>query len=808
MDKLIKFLFYGLVFILPFFFIPFTFNVLELNKTYLLFFVVWLLALLCLLKMIIRDKQIRVRFDKYDFFLVLFWLASVLSIIFSVDKKASLLGVYGRESSGLMALTTFLALYFIVVHNVRKVDEKENSFPISLEGIVKTFIASGIVVLLLSYFSLFGVWQALVKLSPSLSWLNYLSIENPVHIRREGFSIYLVFLVLASIFTIFFPQKNQKEKRRFFAGLKKALLISVIILSLVLLLFIDFIGAWITLGISLIVFVFIASRAKSLIDFVPRLIFPISIIILSLVFSIFSFRALIGNPQINLPIFRATQEPLPSYKASWEIATSTILESFKNTVLGSGRGTYFYDLTKHRPDELARGGWPAVSISVPKSHLSEILAGEGILGFIFYLFVLFGLLFVFVKPKEIVERAWLKIRKKNLPKAAEETKDAKEEFIRVSLITFLSALIISQIVYYQPVVLGFVFWLGLGIVRLYAPSKEKRFEFKENPGVFLLVETSIIVLLIFIALGWMNVGKFYFADIKYKKGFYEPDLEKKIKYFDRARQLNPYQIKYLDALANALFIQTKNEINKPKDQIDNQKIQGLANATLEIAKNETQIFSSRVLAWQTLANMYRDLIGVAKGDPETLAINSYKKAIDIDPKNPYLYLEIGKIQLGQNKLDEAEESFKKCLEIDPEFVLAKVQMALVLEQRGKSKEAITKLEEIINQYPANIDANFHLGRLYYNQDQIDEAIDRFTITLSLSPYHINARFALALAYEKKGEYQKALEQLQIVNQLNPNNDLVREKIEAIKSKIGGESEKSEPTEQEKTESTTPSESEK
>ena len=784
LNKILKYGILGTVFLLPLFYLPFAFN-LELTKTYFLFFAVWFLVLLCLFKMIIKDKEILVRYSRYEFFLVLFLIVSGLSLAFSVDKKASILGVYGRSSSGFLALLTFIALYFLLTHNTEKFGEEKKNI-ISLGGLIKSFLASGIIVLILSCLSLFGVWQALINLNPEgLSWLNYFNLGNTTHISREGFAIYLSFLILLSLFALFFPHKNENSQRRVLKRLKSVTLILTIFVSLVLLLFIDFVGAWILLGISLIVFVFMSSRRESLAEYVPRLIFPIFIIIISLIFSIFNFKALIGNPQINLPIFQNNIEALPSYRASWTISGSTVAAGVKNTVLGSGIGTFFYDLAKHRPAELAKGGWPAVSLVAPKSTLAEILAGQGVLGFIFYLFVLLLPVVYFLKPKEFIKNIISKIKRKEKALQLEaQEKDPQKDFVILSVVTLLVALIISQVVYYQPVVLAFIFWVSLAVIRLYiVPFVEKRIKFKESPAVFLIVETALIVLLIFVCLGWINTVKFCLADINYRKGFYESDINKKIDFFDRAGTLNPYEIKYIDALANSLFLQAKNELQKPADQVNEQRIVQLASTALNVAQNETRMFPNRVVGWQTLASMYRDLIGIAKGDPATLAINSYKKALELDPRNPYFYLEIGKIQLGEQKLDEAEQSFNKCLEIDPDFVLAKVQLALVLEQRGKTAEAISQLEKIIAQYPANIDANFHLGRLYYNEDRIDEAIDRLTTTLFLSPYHINARFSLALAYEKKGEYQKALDQLKIVEQLNPDNKLVKDKITAIEQKM-------------------------
>ncbi|MCD6429411.1 tetratricopeptide repeat protein, partial [bacterium] len=269
----------------------------------------------------------------------------------------------------------------------------------------------------------------------------------------------------------------------------------------------------------------------------------------------------------------------------------------------------------------------------------------------------------------------------------------------------------------------------------------------------------------------------------YRKGFYEPDLDKKITYFNKARFLNPYQIVYINVLANTYLARLQNEVSKPQEEIDQNKLYQNTALALDWARRATRVFPNKVLAWQNLGNVYRNLRGIAQGAEEQ-AIQAYQKALELDPKNTTLYVEIGKLQTALDKDEEARQNFQKALEIDPEFIPAQIQLALLLEKEGKQDEAIAKLEEIVASYPLNIEANFQLGRLYYNNNEIDKAIQQLTQTLQLSPLHSNARFSLALAYEKKGEYQKAFDHIQIVAQLNPDNKTVQDKLEELRKKAG------------------------
>ncbi len=65
------------------------------------------------------------------------------------------------------------------------------------------------------------------------------------------------------------------------------------------------------------------------------------------------------------------------------------------------------------------------------------------------------------------------------------------------------------------------------------------------------------------------------------------------------------------------------------------------------------------------------------------SIADYSKAIELDPKNSYLYFGRGMSYEYLNKNEEALKNLKKCLEIDPDFSLA-LSMVDYLENEKES----------------------------------------------------------------------------------------------------------------------------
>ena len=63
------------------------------------------------------------------------------------------------------------------------------------------------------------------------------------------------------------------------------------------------------------------------------------------------------------------------------------------------------------------------------------------------------------------------------------------------------------------------------------------------------------------------------------------------------------------------------------------------------------------------------------------AIEDFKKAIELDPKNPELYYLLGRVQLESEKREDAIETLKKCSELAPES--KRIQRLLRIAETGK-----------------------------------------------------------------------------------------------------------------------------
>jgi len=773
LKKILKIWILALIFLLPLFWLPFSFEWIEFNKLYLLFFLGWGGVFLWNLKMIFIDKGIKIRWGKIDWLVLAFFLLAVVSFAFSQDRFLSLFGSYRRFNNGLIALLSFFALYLLVRENIglqtekiEKVQEKETEEGIKIKAVKKLkrdtegavgvndifwslFASAFVVVLWIWVWLLFG--PKLAGFFLKVGW-----VFSPASGTAFSTAVYLALMIVLVLTKFLLLGKGDKEERR--SLLKKIIFSVFLILSISLLIIFDFSPAWIVLGISLIGFIAFSLYLKVFREDVHKLILPIFLILISALFLLLNFRALIGDLGLERSfILNYPTENILWQSESWRIGTRVAGSNIKNGILGTGPATFLFDYAKFKSDRILKSPFWQIEFSGSGNNVAETLATMGVLGVLVFLLIMGLSLFYVVKTKEDLEK-------------------------KLFLGTFLLGIAISQFVFYQNMVLGGLFWLALGLGAGFASVKEKKYSFRKSPEIGLVFETVTLVLIIALIAGYFYGIKFYLADYNYQKAIREPNLDKKIEIAQRAVRLNPYQVDYQITLSQILIQRLKQELQKPEEAQDQTTVQNLASALSFYLTSIKRLAPGNVIARQSLANAYRDLIGIAAGKPEDEAIKTYSEAIELEPKNPVLYTERGKIYMAKNEKDKAREDFQKAIDLTPYYIDAQIQMTFIEENEGKIQDAIKRLEDLARTPPLdlNTDLLFRLGWLYYNNKEYDKAISVLERTTELNPFHANALFILGLSYQQKGETKKAIDVLERVAQLNPDNQTVKDKLKELK----------------------------
>jgi tetratricopeptide (TPR) repeat protein len=77
------------------------------------------------------------------------------------------------------------------------------------------------------------------------------------------------------------------------------------------------------------------------------------------------------------------------------------------------------------------------------------------------------------------------------------------------------------------------------------------------------------------------------------------------------------------------------------------------------------------------------------------AYNDLRSALKSDPRDPSLWLALGHVLMGLNRLDEAEDAYRNTTDLDPESVRALAGIADVCLQLGRAEEAVEAGEKAL-----------------------------------------------------------------------------------------------------------------
>jgi len=754
----IKILISLLVFLMPIFWLNVSSEPFEFNKQYLLVVIVSLGILWWLGIMIFKEKKFSFKKTPLDFYILLYLITVILSTIFSKDKIFSLFGFYGRFWPSLVGTVSLVLFYFLITNHINiegNSQQKEKKTKLfSSSFLISLFLISTFFVVLITYFSFFGIFPKInTKLS---SWgVNFrfppLMLYRFFNVSGKTIQDLSVFLGVVSVLVITLLTLEKWRKTHI-------LLYILLGLMLPLLVIINFWVAWLGIIFSLVIFLIFAFWKRIFRENVNKLSLPVVILIIGIIFLFFNPLSLFfkqGKP------FSVPNALLVPQGVSWQIGIKGLKE---NPLTGVGIGEFNYLYNKYRPASVLKTNLWQMRFDRAGNSISEIIGTIGVLGTLSYLLIL-GM---FIIISYYVVKA--------------------ENFKVVPTGLTLIGLIIFQFFYPQNILLAFCFWmfLGISVINWEKPVKEKTFHFKNLPEIGFLFTILFWVILIGCLFFYFTIGKLYLGEINYQKYLKNPS--KNVTALEKSVQQVSWQPFYHTVLARQKLTQALSESKKSTP--DTQRISNLIAQAVKEGKEAEKLSPNWVVTQETLAMIYRDLQGIAK-EAGDWAVKKFQKALELDPKNPILLTELGKLYGIKNDLKKAETFYRKAIGFVPSYPDAQVQLALLKEQQGKIEEGIKILEKFNNLYPYSVEAHFQLGRMYYRQQEDDKAILHLNAALLLFPNHSNSLYILGLIYERKGDIDTALNLMQKVLNLNPDNKQVIEKIEELKSKKHSHEEKKE-----------------
>lgn len=780
-DAAIKWTLLALTLLVPLFFLPWTTETTEINKQLLLFIGVAIAGLAWLGKML-AERRFEYRRSVVNIIVLLFLAVYGLSTWASQSVYMSLAGDYGQAQSGFFTILALVALYFVVVNNIRT--EK------AVKWMLGTMVLGGFLV------GLFGLLQGLGLYVFPFEFTKTASFNTIGTAASLG--IYMAFIVaLVSGALLYGHGQKGKPSKADLAF--KIFMVVTAVLALLLVAALDFWPITVALlASSVLVIAYAFLHARSL-SGLGGIMLPIAAVIVSLMLLLIRFPVSLGYPA----------EVMPSWKASTNITMKTLGE---HPFFGSGPGTFVFDYAKHRAAEVNTTAFWNIRFDRASTNFMTMLATIGLLGALSWLMV----------PLVLLGSATRRLLKS----------DERTWHILIGMFSSFFLLTLARFLYSSTMSLEFMFWIMMAMLVVVHKHDFFSVRFERSPRAAMAISFLFILGLVFTLSGLFVEGQRYAGEVAYAKAISADqagqDTDAVIQGLVDASNLNPRNDVYVRNLSLALLLKANQMLNEPmglekgEDESDEdftarqraeasdrlQAASSLTASAVNTARRATDMNPANVANWNILASVYRDLMGVTEG-ADKWAEESYMEAIEREPNNAVLRTELGKIHVAQadmasaalNTEDEAAKaeaqakvdellgkavtSFEKAIELKADYAAAHYNLGLVYDRQGKLDEAIKKLEGVVMLNQRDVGVGFQLALLYFRNDQKDQAIALMESVIRLSPNYSNARWYLAAMYDERGEIDKAIAEIEKVKELNPNDELVAKKLDELKTKKAG-----------------------
>lgn len=125
----------------------------------------------------------------------------------------------------------------------------------------------------------------------------------------------------------------------------------------------------------------------------------------------------------------------------------------------------------------------------------------------------------------------------------------------------------------------------------------------------------------------------------------------------------------------------------------------------------------------------------AKGDPY------------IEEKLATKHVELGDLYFQYHRFDEAVEQYYKGVALSTRKPDIQMKIVEVLVRKNQGSKAVKELKKIIESYPGYLPAKLKLGVVFYNSNRVVEAIQEWEGVLMRDPNHPEAVNYLKLAQE-------------------------------------------------------------
>lgn len=687
LPSLFKFLEYSpviLAAVLPLLFVPLTTEYFETAKVTFLYIFTSLVFITWAIKMV-YEKRVSLVKSPLDLAFALMAIVFALVAIFSPNKYLALFGSYLRFEPGLIFVLCLVVLFYTFSSNLKNKAIRELTVICYVLS-----VAAAAALALLAYLGVFSY----LPLPVSLAFLGSRTFNTVGSLGTLSVLAGLAFILGMSLLSDSRSQRAPAGYRSAVPGVWNYVTYGLnVALSplLAIILVYSTPAGWVTLVVGLL---FLVIFEASIIGKLKTVLAPLAIWAVLLLVAIYT-------PVISgkLNLTRPAEVNLP-LEQSWQIASQVITVQ---PLFGAGLGQFPQLYTTLKPLSLNSTNLWNLRFDRPFNELILVLAEAGLLGLLAYLFVFYkaGQVVFALKNREPLAAG---LGAAILALFAGYFVTVSGVLLSFSLILFLSLLVsmeeeagsklAERVILMVSAIKDKLFGAATAGLTGSDPKSVKSGMTQILPYIFLVVAV-LSGLSLTVAAGLGYLAEYY--NRLALNAVAKNDGRAAYNNEAMAISFNPYADVYQRNLAQLTLGIAVNISSRPQvSDADKQTIQGLIQEAIRRVRIASEIINPGAVAnWETRAQVYQGLIGVAQG-AEQWTVDSYAQAISLDPTNPNLRVLLGGVYFGMKNYDLAANSFAQAINLKSDLANSHYNLAQAFLMLKQNANALSQYDVVLN----------------------------------------------------------------------------------------------------------------
>jgi tetratricopeptide (TPR) repeat protein len=161
------------------------------------------------------------------------------------------------------------------------------------------------------------------------------------------------------------------------------------------------------------------------------------------------------------------------------------------------------------------------------------------------------------------------------------------------------------------------------------------------------------------------------------------------------------------------------------------------------------------------------------------AIDHYRKALQIEPRLPGVYFELGEAILESSPSDagtqaEAQKEFEAAVAVDGDTAKTECEFGRIASAQSQPEQAFVHYQRAYQLNPNEVQAQMGLAKLLMMQEKPQEAIKYLRMAVQSDPLNGEAHYRLALACRDLNLADEAEKEMHLFQEIKKTKDQVKE----------------------------------